>query len=530
MNGKIKLVAVFLVFLDLAVFGQQNGTVPQVPAAGQTAGPTPLDVQTPAAERLSLAVSSLEYPVTHGDLYRLSYRQSAGTVLSIDVLVDSARILDLGVFGKIDGSGQTFVQVKQKAEALIAKNYAFSLPNLSIVSPGIFRVAVREGASLTRYATAWGLSRLSEIVSGFSGSSVSRRNVELVPAGGRSASYDLLQAAVANDSTQDPFVKPGDTIILHAPGRTVHLIGEVRRPGSYELRGEEGLETLIEFFGGGLSSQADAQRIRIDRTGDRVESSDYVSIPSAYRTKYNPSDGDTVLVRSRSDYLPIVWFEGAVSGQTLETATGSGLASTAGGVAGAPAATGAGVGDDASLQSDTRGRFSWPIREGQLMSDIVQDIRTGFLPLADLASASIYMPGQSLPAAVDLQSLLAGTDLSTDVPLYAGYRIVVPAIRTTVMVSGAVYSPGPVPYKPNAPAGYYLILAGGVDPWRNSYKSCIVYDQNGNRRKESEGVQPGDQIHVRENSVGYALERRTPVVASIVGLAVTILTFFAIAQ
>ncbi len=522
MSIKNVFILILLSTLLSPVFTQQTGVVPQ----GQTGtGNQP-------EEHLQLAISSRDYPVTLGDFYRLTYRQAAGTMISMDVQIDGTGFVSLGAFGKIDASRLTFVQLKQKIEDLISKNYSHSLPELSIVSPGVFRVTVRDGSSRIQYSSAWGLSRLSEIVAQFYSSATSLRNVELISLDGVKTRYDLQLAALSNESGLDPLVKPGDTIILQIPGRVITLQGEVRRPGRYELITQEGLKDLIETFGGGLSNQADPTRVRLDRTTETSERTDYISLPAAYTAGIVMNDGDSVLIRARAEQLPIIWFEGAVIAPPSAGTGSAELPAAAtllpGGSVGIAAATAAGTGQ---IDNGTNGRFAYPIRDGQMLSDILQDIRNSFHPLADLRSAILYTSiSAETGLTIDIQSLLSGTNMATDLPVLAGYRIVIPVIRNTIMVSGAVYAPGAVPYKPNAPVDYYIILAGGADPWRNSFRSCDVYDQNGNRKKASQKIQPGDQIHVRENNVGYLLERRVPLLASIVGLLLSVITLSLVVQ
>ncbi len=490
-------------------------------AAAQQTAPQPA---SNTEDHLSIALTSLDYPVTFGDQYRLSYRQTGGTVVNSDLLVDESLVLDLGSFGKYESNGKTFIETKREVEALIVKKYPFSQPYLSIIMPGTFRVKVSEGTSPVQYVQAWGLSRLGDIVSQLESTSYSSRRIEILTQEGHSSLYDLVNAKLLQDPGLDPLMHPGDTVILHPPAKTVEIQGEVRKPGNYEILGSEGIYQLVEVFAGGLTSQADGKRVRIDRSAGSTAESVYVSIPDAYQSRIVLEDGDRVIVRAKSDQFSRIWFEGSVTAPARENAAGDEPVRMQG-----SGVTGAATGQDAPA-SGTGGRFSYPIREGQLLSDVLQEIRGGFLPMADLSSAVLFHPNSLVGSRVDITSLLSGTDMSTDVQLSEGYRIVIPEVSTTVLVSGAVYAPGMVPYRPNAPANYYLILAGGVDPWRNDFRSCIVYDQNGNRRKKGEPIQAGDQIHVKENSLLYGLERRVPVLASVVSLSITLLTFFVLAR
>jgi hypothetical protein len=59
----------------------------------------------------------------------------------------------------------------------------------------------------------------------------SMRKVRIRSAGGSEKVYDLFKAQRYGDLNQDPFVRPGDTIILEKYDRQVTIEGEVRRPG-----------------------------------------------------------------------------------------------------------------------------------------------------------------------------------------------------------------------------------------------------------------------------------------------------------
>lgn len=483
------------------------------------------DASLDALSRLNLAISSLEYPVTPGDTYQLDYRQTAGVPVSITARCDGLYVIDLGIFGKVDAAGITYMQLKKRIEDQIVKNYAFSMPSLTLASPGVFRVCLRDGASRIRYRTAWGLSRLSEMVSDIDVSSFSLRNVELISGNGKSKSYDLLMAALTKSDAIDPMVKPGDTVMLHVPEKIVRLEGEVFRPGLYELKDGEGLKELVELFGGGLSNRGDPTRVRIDRRDAGVERSDYVTLPSAYDAKVALGDGDLVLIRDRNEELPLIWVEGAVTSGAMERRAESDA------VPGAANAVGANAGGALAEQVNTAtGRFSYPIREGQLLSDVLQDVRGSILPTADLRSASIFLPDTVSAKPVNALALMNGTDMSTDIALSAGYRLMIPSIRTDVMVSGAVTATGSFPYRQGASAAYYVSLAGGADSTRNFGGAYFLYDSEGKQKSASKGIQPGDRIHVRSNSLGYALERGAPVLSSILGLVVSAYGVYMIVQ
>lgn len=487
----------------VGAFGQ--GRAPSAPTTG--ASSTIIDASTMSreeTEHLQLAISDLNYPVTPGDIYQLTYRDAAGAMVSRQYQIDGISILDLGVFGKVYALNMAFYELKQNVELMISRNYTNSTPSLSIIYPGVFRVAVRESASRVRYVTAWGLSRISDVVDSADVEHVSRRNVERVTREGKSERFDLLRNSTSSADGADPLVRPGDTIVLSRAERTVEVRGEVRRPGNYELLGEEGLRELLEQFGEGFTRKSDTQRIQIIRFTDGGQRIEYVSLGDAYAGLTKLNDGDIVVVGDKSDVHSIVWFEGAVSIPRTEAQ---------------PAQE-----DRQEAETAVNGRFYKYIREGVMLSDVLQEIKESILPTADMGAALITSPGSLSPLVLDIRPLLSRSDLTSDIVLKPNSRVFIPINQSTVSVAGAVIRPGVAAYLPGAPASYYVSLCGGIDPERNSWGALIVYDQYGRVRKKKQAIQAGDSIFVKNNDLGYLLRRDVPTVAAFVTAALSVVT------
>jgi len=52
----------------------------------------------------------------------------------------------------------------------------------------------------------------------------------------------------------------------------------------------------------------------------------------------------------------------------------------------------------------------------------------------------------------------------------------------------------------------------------------VVTDRDGNPRGEADAIQPGDRIHVVEDSLAYNFNRYFPVVGSVVSVVATAMT------
>jgi polysaccharide biosynthesis/export protein len=478
-------------------------------AARQPVAPAPAAAQdatlssSPAATQsyLQLAMSSIEYPVTPSDSYMLSYRQSTGETVTRTIQVASDYQIDLGIFGKIDATKMTFADLKRRVESLYAESYARSYPTLSIVSVGVFRVAITGEISSSSYMTAWGLMRLSDVINMANAPNASLRNVLVKPRGAAAAiKYDMLKATRLGDASQDPFIRPGDTVTLTSAGRIIRLTGEFREAGSYELLRNEGFRELVEQFGGGLTANAESSRIRLDRLSKNGPASEYMSLQKAYDSNLNLDDCFAVNVPSKLGNLPVVWFEGAV----IDTSRATGGASVQ---ASAAAAVTRGEATDSQTNAPTGsgGRISVRVSEGELLSDALAEVRSSLAPMADLSSASLFRQGTQTPIAVNLQPLLATSNPSSDIGLKPYDRIYIPTLRSTVRVAGAVFAPGTFPYQPNSKSAYYIGLAGGSDPRMNSDGVCFITDALGANRPSGSTILPGDQIFVVSNVAGITV-------------------------
>ena len=197
-------------------------------------------------ERLQLAISTEDYPVTPGDIYRFTFT-TAGNLISNEFIVESNYSVNLGALGSISVKGMSFPQLKRTIEQLIVEGYPRSIPSVTMISTGTFKVPVVGEIPETRYVMAWGLSRLNEVLEGTLGKHSSIRNVKVVSSNGTSIVYDIWMARYKGELSQNPYVQPGDRVEIFRVEKEVSISGEVYRPGVYQLKENESLRD-IEFF------------------------------------------------------------------------------------------------------------------------------------------------------------------------------------------------------------------------------------------------------------------------------------------
>jgi polysaccharide biosynthesis/export protein len=401
------------------------------PARSDAAQAAAVDGAQESRERLLLATSSIEYPVTPSDIYVFTYHRASGEPQSQSVQVNGDYTLDLDIFGKIDAKGLTFSDLKVRVEALVNKSYSRSFPSLSIASVGIFRVSLGGAIARPRYVNAWGLSRLSDIFEAAAEPNASLRVIELKGRDGKSKRYDLLLALRTGDESRNPIMRPGDSIVLFASAGLVKLGGAIRYEGSYELLPGESLRDLVEIFGGGLSNIADTSRVKIDRMTARGPSVQYVDLSKSSDSSIRLEGCIAVTIPSRTENRPFVWFEGAVS---AASASGSQVANGISVEAAVPQSASAGAIQDGASQARAPAaeinRISLQIADGEMLSDALRELKNFIMPTADLSSASLFRQWSNVPIAVNLLPLLSSSDSRLDIKLEPYDRIYIPILES----------------------------------------------------------------------------------------------------
>jgi protein involved in polysaccharide export with SLBB domain len=141
----------------------------------------------------------------------------------------------------------------------------------------------------------------------------SMRHVELKRKGKVIADFDLYDLLVRGDKTGDVQLQPGDVLYIPAAGPQVALLGSVRQPGIYELRGEESLEHLLDAAGG-RTSIASGAHLLVDRIEDHSHRRTVELAADKEGLSTRLADGDIVRVNPVvSSYRETVTLRGSVA-------------------------------------------------------------------------------------------------------------------------------------------------------------------------------------------------------------------------
>ena len=376
-----------------------------------------------------------------------------------------------------------------------------------------------------------------------------------------------LSDALAGDPTANILLLPRDRLLIHrSPAAieptSVHLQGEVGKPGRYPFTTNMTVADLIRV-GGGLKPSADAQTADLihyhwAEAGKLVGQHQVIAISAALS-----GDSEANLALNNGDVLTVRQLPGWND-----------------------------LGASISVKGEVKHPGSYGIRPGERLSSVLQRAG-GFQPDAYVYGTVLQrVQVRELEAKEQIQmilrvkamennlELLPDTDaqqkkakemslqqyqstltqLSTnppsgriairvspeinrwkdtpaDVEVRAGDTLVIPKRPGFVMVSGQVFNPTAVSYRPGKSAKWYLSQSGGPTPLANK-KAIFVVRADGSMLGGRESwwsghslgaaLQPGDTVFVPEKAIGGGIQWQTVLLAAQVASSVASSVFIAV--
>lgn len=351
-----------------------------------------------------------------------------------------------------------------------------------VKSPGAYEMSGVSGV-LDAVGKAGGLTDRSSL-----------RQIELRKGNQVTRTLDYFKWRVFGDERESPYVEPNEIIYVPVIKNRVMVEGEVRRPGSYEVRPNETYADLVQMAGG-YTPEAVVGEVKLSRVKD---SRSKTSLPITDALALQ--DGDSVYVPPLALFMKKIKVMGELNGVGL--LAGPGLAGKA-----------------AALQQQNQ--VGWyRLRDNQKVRDVVLDLG-GLTPRADPTHARIERKdarGALTILPVNLQKLFAQNDETQNLALEDGDSLVVPASPNVVFVMGEVGAPAAVPYAPGNQVREYLALAGGPSSHSNLKHVKLIRQAEGTAQptvytlnlqdsllgKTSQAnvpVEPGDVIYVPKSEV-----------------------------
>jgi len=442
------------------------------------------------ADVLMLARSDPNFRVTPGDVYTLTFLLN-GNLVSHTIVVDTAYRIRVANLGIVNGEGQTFAQVRNRVEAIVANNIPLSGPQLTLAQPAIFRVFVDGQVRRTGEHSAWALTRLSSLVDDNLTRLSSTRDVTIRSVNGQTQVFDLFQFWRFGDQTQNPYLRPGDVITFNRVSRVVTIRGAVERPGTYQLLYGENIRDLIESYGGGFAPLADRTRIELvrhlnseDAAGNRI-----FLTQDDLENGFVLEDYDVITVPAMRDLRPVLFVEGAVDIYNTPRFF-------------------------AHERLYASNRITVQFHAGETYASMVQRNRGWFSSMSDTENARIVRQcGEEIP--INLNNALFDASYRSEILIQHSDTLIIPFRQFFVTVSGGVARPGRLPFIPDRGWEYYIAMAGGFSPARNACGRVVITDKHGNRLNPGDPIGPETVIHARTNSVFFWARQVGPVLSVI---------------
>jgi protein involved in polysaccharide export with SLBB domain len=428
-----------------------------------------------------------KYIVGPGDRLRVEVWGLHEATQEIEVTADGRLVVPrVGLF---DAAGATLAALRARVVERLHALYPRLSPSLTLAQPRSFLVHVTGQVARPGSYTANALERVSAILPDAGGAlpAGSLRRVEIRRRGAAAPIVaDLVRFAILGQLDADPALLDGDTIYVPPRQLTVEVTGSVRRPGSYELV-DGNVAELFQLAGGLAADAARSRPLRIAsrQGGDRVA---VTSAEHATASSLRLSDGDRVHVPALSELQAMVIIEGAVRG----------LGAIATAEAPLPQPEPRANTVDNRPESAARAQslaVAWV--RGLGVRDVL-GLAGGLQPWADAQHAYVARgDGADQRIPLDLVSITTGAH--HDVPLEPGDRVIIPARRAEVLISGAVQRPGYYPYSSDLAPRDYISIAGGPTRWGDVGGARVLSAGASRPLKRVKSIGPGDVITVPEH-------------------------------
>jgi len=508
-NSYIFCLVFILWTIGFSLFAQEGEitTTRQTSNAGASLGASAVD----ASQNIMLARSSADYRVTPGDVYTLAYA-AGSTPVSYIIAVDSSYRIRVSNLGIVNGAGKTFMQLKSEVESVVANNYPLSGVQLVLTQPAVFRVYVKGEVYTAGEVPAWGLSRLSSLVtSGNLTGYTSIRDISIKSANGQTRVYDLFKAQRLGEVSQDPYLRPGDEITFNRIKRSVSIFGEVERQGIYQLLDGENINELIEFYGSGFTPIADRTRLEMvrlinsaDIAGDKIFLTE-----NDLANNYVLENYDVITVPMIIQLQPVMFVEGAVTAN-VEQALGDIGSSTT----------------NAASDLVSSNRLVVQFNKGETYASLVRKNIRWFTAVSDTQNAYILRNNEQIP--INLNPMLYDASYRGEVFVQENDILIIPFRQYFITVAGAVINPGRYPYIPDRDWEYYIALAGGFIMERNARETVTITDISGRRLKKTDAITPETTVTASTNHALYYVNLYAPIFTTLLSIVSTTISIIMI--
>jgi len=486
---------------------------------------------TPAAELVAL-VDSSEYVLGPGDAIQIAISQPVK--MTETFLVSNEGLLTLPFGMPIVVAGVTLVEAKEKITREINRFYSGSEISITLVSLRKFKVYVTGVAQVAGTYTVRSNMRVSdlfEIKENVGYMFRYRRNIEMRKGVQVLEHVDLATFYNTGDLSVNPYLQEG--VLVHVPpvGKKVTVRGAVMMPGVFDYIPGDDLWAILKAAGG-MSYRADSGNIHITRFLDDNVTIDTISVSMPQDKHFALKPDDRIMVRSkykfRQEKNVIVLGEAYFPG-TYPIVEGSSrlvdVIKAAGGIAEQGFLSGAHI-----LRGETNLRMSIDPNGDEEVATIFKTLQSNplfFRPEVASYWQSLLLQQRNV-LKVDFKQALRNSENENNVLLHPGDTIVIPKKPTSILVVGAVKSPGLIEYDPDFKSKDYLEHAGGFSKYAN--RGTVLIKKAGYQTwstRNSVEIQPGDLLFVPEKRYRDELtftREILSIVSSLITVVVSVLT------
>lgn len=235
-----------------------------------------------------------------------------------NVIVDRDGHITLPKAGILGVTGLTFKELKEMLHQQLSKYYTNFEMNVGMGTLRTIRIYVVGNAEKPGAYTISSLSTLVNALFEAGGPSKkgSMRDIQVKRNGKTVVHFDMYDFLLKGDKTKDVRLMPEDVIFIPSAMSLVAIVGNVRNPAIYELKGKSKLADLVTLAGG-LTATAFKGRVQVQRIENHkfrtIFESDLIDMEKDLDKNFVLQDGDLVKLFSVKETKTIVSLTGAVA-------------------------------------------------------------------------------------------------------------------------------------------------------------------------------------------------------------------------
>jgi protein involved in polysaccharide export with SLBB domain len=195
--------------------------------------------------------------------------------------------------------GRPFGDVRRELEEVVKEKYVKTIAYISLGELKLSSVLIAGEVEKPGITTISGLSSVVDALFAVGGvkKSGSLRNIKIIR-GEKTINVDLYSVLLANDNIKSYSILDGDKIVVPAIGKTIAIVGDVKRPGIYELSDSDKKEISIKDIKEYAAGVLRKRDYRYTKISSNSEGYDVVSQIDK-KKKFKLANSDIIIVAGK---------------------------------------------------------------------------------------------------------------------------------------------------------------------------------------------------------------------------------------